>query len=201
MITNPKPSILLASGSAARKAMLDGAGLSYAAIPAAINEAAMMADMDFDSPESVASALAEAKAAHFSASHQNTLIIGSDQVLSCDGSLFSKAHDIDQARDKLKILRGKTHHLISSICIYYNGQKHWEHTDTASLHMNDFDNEYLEKYLKNAGSALTSCVGAYALEEKGAWLFDKIEGNYFTILGMPLLPLLAYLRDEWGYCP
>lgn len=183
--------IILASGSAARKNMLRSAGIDFTVMPADIDEAEVQNNMYGEKASDIASALARAKAKHVAAQREDVIVIGSDQVLECGGQIFTKAGTIEEAREKLKTLRGKTHILHSAVSI--NGD--WVHTDSADLTMHDFDDAFLESYLQNAGDILTSCVGAYAIEGIGVQLFEKIEGDYFTILGMPLLPLLNKLRE------
>ena len=190
-----KPPIILASNSRARNEMLQNAGLNFQKIPADIDEESIISNAK-SAPSELALELAKQKAAHISAKNQNALVIGSDQILECDGVIFQKAKTRDEACEKLRSLRGKTHRLISSVAIAYENEIIWHNTDTASLTMHDFSDEFLEKYLTAAHEDILSCVGAYAFEGTGAWLFDKIDGNYFTILGMPLLPLLTYLKTR-----
>ena len=191
-----KHSVILASASRARNEMLTNAGLSFTATPADIDEDKLLNDMRDQgaSPNDIASKLADEKARHVSSLHPNAYVIGSDQILEFDGNIFQKAGDENAAKEKLKTLRGQTHHLISSVSIAYNNEIIWRDTDTAALTMHDFDDEFLDQYLAAAKDDILSCVGAYAFEKHGAWLFKSIDANYFTILGMPLLPLLAYLR-------
>jgi septum formation protein len=123
-------------------------------------------------------------------------VIGADQVLECHGKILSKAKNKKAAADKLRFLRGKTHRLISAACVAKNGKIIWQGVQHADLTMKNFNDAFLKRYIAEAGDTLTGAVGAYALEEKGIWLFKKIEGDYFTILGMPLLPLLGFLQGE-----
>ncbi len=195
--------IILASKSAARISMLQNAGLVFEAIPADLNEEKLITSMlqkDFG-PQRIAEALAGEKASHVSIHHPQAIVIGADQVLECEGKIYSKAKDRAEAKEKLRELKGKSHSLNSAVCIVVGGQVKWAFLDEAVMHMNDFDEEFLERYCERAGDTLTNCVGAYALEGCGSWLFDKVRGDYFTILGMPLLPLLTYLREEHGLLP
>lgn len=185
------PPLVLASASAARRAMLEKAGLDFTAIPADIDESTKNGD-----PETAAIKLAQQKALHISANNPEKIVIGSDQILSLDNKIFSKAKDEQQAREKLLALKGKAHTLYSAVSIAVNGNTEWSHSDRANLYMKDFSVTFLDSYIEKAGPELTSCVGAYALEGIGINLFEKIEGDYFTILGMPLLPLLSYLETK-----
>jgi septum formation protein len=144
----------------------------------------------------MAEALAAAKAIDVSSRNRRALVIGSDQVLSMGDRLFSKATNRDQARRTLQTLRGNTHVLHSAVALAKNGVTVWEHISKANLTMRSFSDAWLEDYLDAAGDALTDCVGGYKLEGLGIQLFDKVEGDYFTILGMPLLPLLNELRHR-----
>lgn len=196
------PRIILASRSKARNNMLRRVGIPFETIPASIREEEMMRQMmDMSTPpHEIAMRLAEAKAAHISREYPDNTVIGSDQVLVLDSEIFQKAEKKDEARQNLKKLRGKTHHLISAVCLAKKGEVIWEAHSEAKLTMRDFDDEFLNDYLDSAGEVLTDCVGAYALEESGAWLFDKVEGDIFTIMGMPLLPLMGFLK-ELGFRP
>ncbi len=194
--TSKTPRLILASKSAARQTMLKSAGLSFQSHPADLNENAIK--NEGKSPQFTAQNLALAKAQHVSKKYADAIVIGSDQVLSLNGLMLNKASDEDEARDKLKQLRGQTHHLISAVAIVQGGKNLWQYDAVAFLKMYDFSDQFLESYLSRAGDALTHNVGAYALEGLGAQLFESIEGDYFTILGMPLLPLLTYLRNAHG---
>lgn len=194
------PPIILASGSIARQKMLTKAGITFEIIPANIDESTIQDDPSL-SPENKALKLAEAKALAVSANHEGALIIGSDQILDCEGTVFSKAETPEQAAEKLRDLRGKTHRLISGVAIVKDGEILWRDMGGADLTMHDFDDAFLADYMDAAGDALTSCVGSYALEEYGSWLFSDIKGDVFTILGMPLMPLLKYLNNEHGIKP
>lgn len=190
-----KKPLILASGSPARAGMLENAGMKFEKIPADIDEDAIIQSSG-ETPEKLALKLAQEKALHVSKQNLDTYVIGSDQILEQGGQLYQKAKTIDEAREKLKNLRGKIHHLTSAVAIAKNNEIIWHATDTASLTMHNFDDEMLEQYMAQAKDDILTCVGAYAFESHGAWLFKEIDGNYFTILGMPLLPLLAFLRDE-----
>lgn len=187
---------ILASGSYARKEMLTNAGLNFETIPADIDEDKVIAQMSDKNIKDTAQELASQKALAVSKTHKDAWVIGSDQILEFEGALFQKAPNIDAAREKLKTLRGQTHQLISAVSVARNNEVIWRNIDTAFLTMHDFTDQFLEEYLIAAGDDIMKCVGAYAFEKHGAWLFEKIDANFFTILGMPLLPLLTFLNAE-----
>jgi septum formation protein len=195
--------IILASQSAARKALLTNAGIQFDIIPADIDEAAIITAFNAKnaSAAEIALELSERKAREVSKNNPDAIVIGCDQVLVLEGEIFSKAKDEDDARNKLLKLRGKTHHLISAVSIAKAQTTLWQHDDSAALTMFDFDEDFLDNYVRVAGKALTRAVGAYEIEGAGAWLFSEVRGDYFTILGLALLPLLAYLHDYHGCCP
>jgi len=189
--------IILASGSAGRKAMLENAGVNFTVAPADINEKAVVKSMADQPVTDITSELAQQKALHVSRANPDVLVIGSDQTLEFDGQLISKAKDADDALKKLKSLRGQKHSLNSAVCVALNGAPVFSHIAQAHLTMHDLSDDFLERYIAADTDALTSCVGAYKIEGAGAWLFSQIQGDVFTIMGMPLLPLLAFLRDEY----
>lgn len=176
--------------------MLTNAGLEFETAPADLDEEKIMAENIGKTPARIAEILAIAKACAVSKNHFDALVIGSDQVLEHNGKILSKAASTDDARKKLVSLRGQTHRLISAVCVAQAGKPLWLDTQRAMLTMQGFDDAMLDRYCAIAGNALTDNVGAYALEGAGVQLFDSVEGDYFTILGMPLLPLLKYLRQE-----
>ena len=188
-------SVILASKSAARRAVLDGAGVTYEATVAGVDEDAVKASLlaEGAGPRDVADALAELKAISVSRSRPG-LVIGSDQTLDLDGQLYDKAEDVSAARDRLKLLRGKTHRLHSAVVVARDGAPFWREVVTASLTMRDFSDTFLEAYLATEGEAALGSVGCYRLEGPGAQLFSRIEGDYFAILGLPLMGLLDLLR-------
>lgn len=189
------PQLILASLSASRKALLTGAGVGFSAIPSHIDEAALKAGFS-GPPEALAIALASAKAIKISRLHPDALVIGGDQLLVCEGKIYDKPSDLDEAATQLRALAGREHALISSVCLVQNGQCLWSHTQSALLTMRRFSDEFLADYLVAEGDEILSCVGAYRLEGPGAQLFERIEGDYFTVLGLPLLALLSALRAQ-----
>lgn len=188
--------LILASKSAARIEMLTRAGLHFEIVPADIDEAGVKKAYNGELPELLAGELAFQKARRVSEYHKGATVIGSDSILTAAGQLLSKAKDKNDAREKLIFLRGKTHRIISAVSVCRGGAEIWSHVDHADLTMKPFADDFLDRYIDGAGDILTTCVGAYAIEEYGIRLFENIEGDYFTILGMPLLPLLNFLEKE-----
>ncbi len=200
--------IVLASQSRARQAMLKSAGVNFRVIKPILDEMAMVHEMmkhftgpEKLTPEKIAMELAKKKALVVARKNPDALVIGSDQVLVVDNRMVSKARNKTEAMAKLKMLRGKTHKLISAVAVAKGETIFWSHEEEAILTMHDFDDAFLERYIAVAGDALTQAVGAYEIEGRGSWLFSKIEGDHNTILGMPLLPLLAYLREYHEVMP
>lgn len=197
-MTNEASRLVLASGSATRRALLEAAGVAVAVRPADVDEAGLRdrllaADPDV-SHESVAEALAAEKARAVSAAGPAALVIGADQVLSCAGRLFEKPSSVEEARACLLALRGKTHALHSAVALAEAGAVVWRHVATARLTLRAFSDAALEHYLARAGDAVTTSVGAYQIEGPAVQLFEAVDGDHTTILGLPLLPLLAELR-------
>lgn len=190
------PLLILASGSAARQAMLRQAGLEFDILPAQIDEAALLHERRGDSPPEKALFLAREKALNVSRENPEALVIGSDQILCLGDEIFNKAVNRYDALQKLRMLSGKTHRLISAVAVARNGCVLWDHADHADLTMRKLEEGFLAAYALLAEEALTSCVGGYQIEGAGAWLFKDIKGDFFTIMGMPLLPLLGYLYEE-----
>ncbi|MDA0701978.1 MAG: Maf family protein [Proteobacteria bacterium] len=190
--------LILASASAARLALLRGAGLVLDAIPAPIDEDAAKESLRAEGAdaETLASALAELKAAAVSTRHPGVLVIGGDQVLDLDGRMFDKPADRAAARDQLLALRGRSHRLISAAVLTRDGARLWHVAQSVRVTMRDFSTDFLDAYLEAVGDSVCGSVGAYRLEGIGAQLFERIEGDYFTVLGLPLLPLLEALRAQ-----
>jgi septum formation protein len=185
--------IILASQSRPRRALLKNAGIKFRVVPADIDEKKFSKGLK---PVKAAQELAKRKALAMAAKHPGALVIGADQILECSGKIFTKAKNKKDAEKKLKLLRGKTHRLISAVCVVQDKKILWTHTGKAKLTMHDFDDVFLKKYTARAGPALTRAVGAYELEGAGAWLFKNVQGDHFTILGLPLLPLLKFLKSH-----
>ncbi len=190
--------LILASSSSARRAMLSNAGLSFDVMPADIDEdavkSAVLAADPHAAPAEIALRLASEKARAVSRQYPGILVIGADQVLVFGDMLYSKAGSLLEARAVLKKLRGRMHILISAAALARDGDVIWQGSDTARLTMREFSDAYLMDYLETAGASILACVGCYELEGKGIQLFDKIEGDTFTILGLPLLQLMSALR-------
>ncbi|CAO4148370.1 Maf family protein [Methylorubrum aminovorans] len=188
----PAP-LLLASASATRRDLLTGAGLPVETAPARIDERALEAEGGEIVPVDLARRLARAKAEEVAARHPGRVVIGADQVLECEGRIFHKPADLAAAHAHLARLQGRTHQLHSAVAILRDGRAEG-FVETARLTMRPLDAEAIDAYLRLAGAAVTTSVGAYQLEGLGIHLFERVEGDHSTILGLPLTPLLARLR-------
>jgi len=189
--------LVLASGSNIRAELMRNAGLIIDVDPANVDERAVEAPLleaGFP-PEDLASVLAEAKANDVSARRPGDLVIGADQILAFEGERRTKPDDMEAARRQLLAFSGKTHELLSAVVISKDGEAIWRHVSTARLTMRTLSPAFVGHYLAEAGDDVLSSVGAYQLEGLGLQLFEKIDGDYFTILGLPMLPLLAQLRE------
>ena len=198
MIQAPTLRLILASASAARRAVLAAAGLRFESHAAAIDEAAVKtaARADGLSATNTALLLADLKARRIAARDPDALVIGCDQLLVCGDAWFDKPADRAEARDHLIRLRGRPHTLITAVLCHRNGQRLWHHVAKPSLTMRPFTDTFLDAYLDAEADHLTSTVGAYRLEGPGIHLFDRVEGEHAAILGLPLLPLLGFLRQH-----
>lgn len=186
--------IILASASKSRRDLLTGAGLEIDVIVSHVDEEILKA-RGF-SVVDTALELAKEKASVVSRDHPDAFVIGADQMMECEGHRFDKPTSLENATEQLRTLRGKTHHLISAVSIVKNGECLWSHSETASLEMRSFSDEFLTDYLEKIGNDVFSTVGGYRLESIGVQLFNRIEGDYFTILGLPLLAVLDFLRMQ-----
>ena len=190
--------LVLASASVTRARILADAGLSFVVDPAAVDEGEIRASFRAEGQEAdaCATALAESKARRVSVRHAGALVLGADQILECAGRWFDKPADLMTAREHLRALRGQRHTLVSAAAIVRGGSVLWHTSDRAHLTMRGFSNTFLDGYVGAAGAGLLDSVGAYRLEGLGAQLFERVEGDFFTILGLPLLPLLGFLRGH-----
>lgn len=194
--------LILASASPIRRELLQNAGLTVSAIPPRVDEDAIRAAMigDGANPRDIADTLAEAKARKVAGKHPDALVLGCDQILAKGAQIFAKAETLDQARAQLCDLRGQTHQLLSALVLYDAGEPIWRHVSVARLTMRDLSDAYLDDYLSRQWPSVADAVGCYKLESEGARLFTEIEGDYFTVLGLPLLPLLNFFALR-GFIP
>ena len=194
-----KPSrLILASASKSRANLLRAAGVAVEIIPAHTDEDSIKVSLKAEDATAAqcAETLAELKAIQVSQRHDHALVIGADQMLECDGAWFDKPTDMAGARDHLVAMRGKTHALPTAVAVALNGARIWHHVAVPRLTMRPFSDTFIDGYLELAGPAVLTSVGAYQLEGPGAQLFSRIDGDFFTILGLPLLELLAFLREN-----
>ncbi len=192
--------IILASGSRARREMLRSAGVSFTVETADVDEDAIRAALRDENgeatvdPADIAEILAVAKAETVSRLQPDAFVIGGDQVLAFGEDVITKPKDEAAARRQLASFRGKVHALHSAVALAHNGETLWSMVDTAEMYVRDFSDAFLDDYMRRAGRTVLDSVGAYLMEDLGIQLFERIEGDYFTVLGMPLMPLLAELR-------
>lgn len=194
MANDPSSRLILASQSAARQALLRRAKVNFEALPADLDERGIEQTSRLSDAAAVAALLAKEKALHVGRAHPDAYVIGADQTLALGTKIFAKADDRAQAREQLKSLCGRTHELHSAVAVVKGDGILFESISTAHMTMRSLSDVRLEAYLDLAGEAVTASVGGYQLEGAGVHLFEKIEGDYFTILGLPLLPLLGFLR-------
>lgn len=188
--------IILASQSASRATMLKAAGVSFEAVPARIDEQAVMESMAGGRVRDVADRLAELKAIKVSISAPGVLVLGSDSMLEVEkGRWLEKPGNIDGLREQLRELRGKRHRIVSAAVVARDGQPLWRHVEVAELTVRPFSDAWLEHYVSEAGPEVLQSVGGYHVEGLGVQLFEKIEGDQFTVRGLPLLAVTAWLRE------
>lgn len=186
--------LVLASSSPFRRMLMENAGLSFESRAADIDERAIEAGLENASPDETALTLARAKAMDVARHFPGAIVIGSDQTMSLGARVYHKPKSIDEARESVMSLSGRTHRLNSAIVLVRDSQIVWEHVAHADLTVRDLSETFVNRYLERVGEKVFTSVGAYQLEGEGIQLFSKIEGDYFTILGLPMLPLLDKLR-------
>jgi septum formation protein len=185
--------LILASTSAARRDMLSRAGVEMPCAASGVDEAALKRGFT-GPPPALALHLAQAKAAAVARDHPQALVIGADQLLVCGPKIFDKPADLAEAAAHLRALSGRTHGLVTAVCVLRGDAVLWTNVATPQLSMRELSEDFIARYLAAEGEKILGCVGAYRLEGWGAQLFERVEGDYFTILGLPLLPLLGFLR-------
>ena len=190
--------LVLASQSSSRKAMLTAAGVEFSAVPAAVDERALEASLAGNAPEAIALALAEAKALAASAGRGTALVLGSDSLVSAEGRRFDKPRSRDEAAEHLRRFSGREMHLHSAAALAQSGAVLWRHGDRAVLRVRPLSEPFIASYLDAEWPAVAGCVGVFRIEAMGVQLFESIAGSHFTVLGMPLLPVLAALRIYGG---
>ncbi len=188
--------LVLASGSASRKALLTAAGVSFTTDPADLDEAALMAELHSAGAETMARSLAEQKALAVSRRHPGQIVLGGDSVIAFGDDILSKCATLDEARNLLQRLSGRTHLLVSAAALAKDGALLWAHASPCQMTMRELSPQFLEDYLAREGAGVLSSVGCYHFEGRGAQLFDRVDGDYFSVLGLPLLPVLVQLRKE-----
>lgn len=191
-------SLILASASSSRRQLLRNAGLTFESEPSGVDEEEIKRSLlaKRSAPQEIAEKLAEMKALRVSSKHPEAMVVGGDSTLACQGRLFDKPFSIEAARKQLLALRGQTHELFSCVVVARGGARLWHWNERARLTMRPFNEAFLDAYLARAGDAVLESVGAYQLEGLGAHLFSRVDGDYFTILGLPLLPLLSFLAGH-----
>ncbi len=189
--------LVLASASSVRRRLLSDAGIAHVVDPADLDEDAIKKEglAKGLTPADVAGRLAAEKALAVSARHPGMTVLGADQVLVLGGRIYDKPRDLAAARLHLLDFRGRRHDLLSAVALARDGRVIWSHLETAEMHVRAFDDAFLDDYLAQEGDSVLSSVGCYRLESRGLQLFERIDGDYFTVLGLPMLPLLAALRN------
>ena len=193
MSKNKRSKIILASTSKSRKSILKLAGVNFSALGSGVDEEKIKKSYK-GSIKDLALILAKKKAQSISKRHKDCYVIGADQILSLNGKIFNKPKTLKEAKKNLLLFRGKTHYLNSATVIFFDNRAIWKNEQSPKLKMRDFSDKFLENYLKDVGKNVKFSAGGYSLEDKGSQLFSKIEGDFFSILGLPLLPLLEKLR-------
>lgn len=190
--------LVLASGSRVRATLMENAGLSFTIDPAKVDERAVEEPLLAQNvePQEIARVLAQAKAIETSTRNPGKMVVGADQILAFEGTRLTKPENMAAARAQLESFSGKAHALHAGVCVAFDGRVLWETVSTANLHVRTLSPEFLDWYMETAGTDILSSVGAYQLESVGIQLFQRIEGDYFTILGLPMLPLLDFLRKS-----
>ena len=199
----PNKNLILASKSAARRALLDQAGIAYDCEPAAIDEAAIRdaAQSEGASPDDIAVLLAEMKAERIAAKHGDAMIISSDQLLVCDGILYGKPKTFEQAHQQIAALSGKRHQLITAVMLFDNGRRIWHHIARPEITFHQLDDNAISDYLRHFGEDAFHSPGSYFLEGPGIHLFADIFGDYYAILGLPMMALLPQLKLHGLHLP
>jgi septum formation protein len=191
--------VILASASPTRRKLLVDAGVEVRVEPAVVDEEALkrILNVDGQAAGDCALALAEAKARRVASGNKRALVVGADQILVCGKTWFNKPTDLADARAQLLALRGRTHELVSAVCVVHEAARIWHTVVSAKLTMRQFSDGFLDSYLISEEAAILGSVGGYCLEGRGIQLFSEIQGDYFSILGLPLLELVGFLRS-WG---
>ncbi|UWQ95792.1 Maf family protein [Rhodobacteraceae bacterium M385] len=190
--------LILASASSSRQSMLQNAGISFESVPVRIDEDAIRQSLEAEdaSPRDIADALAEFKARKGAEKKPDDIVLGSDQILALKGKIYSKPADKAEAAEHLRTLSGQTHHLYSAAVIYEGAKPIWRTVGSARLSMHDLSDADIDRYLDKAWPEVSGCVGAYQAEALGGQLFSRIDGDWFSVLGLPLLQLISYLRTR-----
>ncbi|MDG1530580.1 MAG: Maf family protein [Paracoccaceae bacterium] len=193
-----KNRLILASGSEIRAEMLHRAGVEFEVMSPMVDEASIKESLMAEGakPHDIADALAEYKSRKVSMKKPDAFVIGADQILACDGVVYDKAENQDALIQQLKTLRGQVHRLYTAAVIYQGGEPQWRFVKQAKLTMRNFSDQYLLQYVERNWPEISYCVGGYQLENEGARLFHRVEGDYFTVLGLPLIEVLGYLTER-----